>query len=55
MHDSAIRISCSIGIEVYVFDESLETPKILNDADSAMYKSKVRRVAIFFIITNYLT
>ena len=40
IQDSVIRISCSIGIGVYVFDESLETSKILNDADSAMYKVK---------------
>ena len=40
IHDSASRISCSIEFGVYVFDESLETSKILNDADSAMYKSK---------------
>ena len=38
IQDSVIRISCSIGIGVYVFDESLETSNILNDADSAMYK-----------------
>ena len=37
---SVIRISCSIGIGVYVFDESLQTSKILNEADSAMYKVK---------------
>ena len=37
---SVIRISCSIGIGVYMFDESLQTSKILNDADSAMYKVK---------------
>ena len=40
IQDSAIRISCSIGIGVYVFDESLQTSKILNEADSAMYKVK---------------
>lgn len=37
---SVLRISCSIGIGVYVFDESLQTSKILNEADSAMYKVK---------------
>ena len=37
---SVIRISCSIGIGVYTFDEFLQTSKILNDADSAMYKVK---------------
>jgi len=37
---SVIRISCIIGIGVYVFDESLQTSKILNEADSAMYKVK---------------
>ena len=35
-----IRISCSIGIGVYVLNKSLETSEILNDADSAMYKVK---------------
>ena len=40
IQDSVIKISCSIGIGVYVFYESLETSKILNDADSAMYKVK---------------
>ena len=37
---SIIRISCSIGIGVYVVEESLQTSKILNEADSAMYKVK---------------
>ena len=37
---SVIKVSCSIGIGVYVVDESLQTSKILNEADSAMYKVK---------------
>ena len=37
---SVLRISCSIGIGVYVFDESLQTSKILNEVDSAIYKVK---------------
>ena len=50
---SVIRISCSIGIGVYVFDESLQTSKILNEADSAMYKVKSKgAVVIRFIITD---
>ena len=40
IQDSAIRISCSIGIGVYVFDEFLQTSKILNEVDSAIYKVK---------------
>ena len=40
IQDSVIKISCSIGIGVYGFYEFLETSKILNDADSAMYKVK---------------
>ena len=40
IQDSLIRISCSIVIGVYVFDESLQTSKILNEVDSAIYKVK---------------
>ena len=39
---SVIRVSCSIGIGFYVFDKSLETSKMLNDADSTIDKLKVR-------------
>ena len=44
---SVIRISCSSGIGVYVFDESLQTSRILNKGDSPMYKVKSKGVGSY--------
>ena len=48
IQDFEFRISCSIRIGVYVFDESLETSKTLNDVDSSMYKVKSKGGGSYF-------